>query len=69
MKAVFPGVFDLNGSFATISADPGRQVYKERIVKREGKEYRVWDAFRSKLCGAMKKGLKNFLLDNYHKVL
>lgn len=69
MKAVFPGVFDLNGSFATVSADPGRQVYKERILKRDGKEYRIWDAFRSKLCGAMKKGLKTFPFTPGSKVL
>lgn len=65
----FPGVYQLDKSFATISADPGRQVYKEKILKREGKEYRIWDAFRSKLCGAMKKGLKTFPFSPGSKVL
>ncbi|MFH0885286.1 MAG: fibrillarin-like rRNA/tRNA 2'-O-methyltransferase [Candidatus Micrarchaeota archaeon] len=60
MNAVFPAVFQREGSFLTISADPGRKVYGERVVKEGGKEYRVWDPFRSKLCGAMKKGLKTF---------
>lgn len=59
----------MNGSFATISADPGRQVYKERIIKQGGKEYRIWDAFRSKLCGAIKKGLKTFPFASGSKVL
>ncbi len=37
---------------------PGRNVYGERLVRVEGTEYRVWDAFRSKLAGAILKGLK-----------
>ncbi|MFH0737542.1 MAG: fibrillarin-like rRNA/tRNA 2'-O-methyltransferase [Candidatus Micrarchaeota archaeon] len=60
MKQVFPSVYEVDGLFATLNADPGRQVYKERLIKKEGAEFRIWDPFRSKLCGAMKKGLKNF---------
>jgi fibrillarin-like pre-rRNA processing protein len=37
---------------------PGRSVYGERLIRFEGTEYRVWDAFRSKLAGAILKGLK-----------
>lgn len=69
MKAVFPGVFDISNSFATPSADPGHKVYGERTVKKDGKEYRIWDPFRSKLCGAMKKGLKNFPFASGSKIL
>jgi fibrillarin-like pre-rRNA processing protein len=69
MKLVFPGVYEIDGFFATLNADPGHQVYKERLVKKDGKEYRIWDAFRSKLCGAMKKGLKNFPFAPGTKVL
>ncbi|MEW6749317.1 MAG: fibrillarin-like rRNA/tRNA 2'-O-methyltransferase [Candidatus Micrarchaeota archaeon] len=65
----YPGVQELGGSFATVSADPGRQVYKEKIIRKDGREYRVWDAFRSKLCGAMKKGLKTFPFSPGSKVL
>ncbi len=60
MENVYPGVFRKDGSFLTENADAGRRVYGERLVKEGGREYRVWDAFRSKLCGAMKKGLKEF---------
>jgi len=56
----YSGVYNIDNSFATLNADPGKLVYKERVVKRDGKEYRVWDPFRSKLCAAMKKGLMNF---------
>jgi fibrillarin-like pre-rRNA processing protein len=74
MKSVFPGVYETGGSFATISADPGRKVYNERIVKTQDPklgtvELRVWDPFRSKLCGAIKKGLKTFPFASGTKVL
>lgn len=60
MKEVFKGVFDINGSFATLNADKGKKVYNERLVRQGELEYRMWDPFRSKLCAAMKKGLKSF---------
>jgi fibrillarin-like pre-rRNA processing protein len=65
----YPGVYNIDNAFATASADPGRLVYKERIVKQDGKELRVWDPFRSKLCAAMKKGLKEFPFTTGSKVL
>ena len=42
---------------ATKNLALGRSVYGERLVRFEGVEYRVWDAFRSKLAGAILKGL------------
>lgn len=68
-KQVFPGVFEIERSFATLNLDKGRLVYKERIVKSEGAEYRVWDPYRSKLCAALKKGLKTFPFDKGSKIL
>jgi fibrillarin-like pre-rRNA processing protein len=43
---------------ATKNLTPGRNVYGERLIRVQGVEYRVWDAFRSKLAGAILKGLK-----------
>ncbi len=43
---------------ATRNLSPGRNVYGERLVRHEKIEYRVWDAFRSKLAGAILKGLQ-----------
>ena len=48
---------------------PGRNVYGERLVKFEGKEYRVWDAFRSKLAAAILKGLNIVPIEPGHNVL
>ena len=42
---------------ATLSQAPGTTVYGEEIVRIEGREYRVWDPFRSKLAAAIMKGL------------
>ena len=48
---------------------PGLNVYGERLVKFKGVEYRVWDAFRSKLAGAIIRGLQNVPIEAGNKVL
>ncbi|MDM7275477.1 MAG: fibrillarin-like rRNA/tRNA 2'-O-methyltransferase [Thermoprotei archaeon] len=42
---------------ATRNMVPGRRVYGERLFKFEGVEYREWNPYRSKLGGALLKGL------------
>jgi fibrillarin-like pre-rRNA processing protein len=69
MKLVFPGVYQADRSFATLNADKGRKVYNERLFKEGEKEYRIWDPHRSKLCGAMKNGLKTFPFNPLSKIL
>jgi fibrillarin-like pre-rRNA processing protein len=54
---------------ATKNLAPGRNVYGERLVRYEGIEYRVWDAFRSKLAAAILKGLKTVPIKPDHSVL
>ncbi|MGC9211425.1 MAG: fibrillarin-like rRNA/tRNA 2'-O-methyltransferase [Nitrososphaeria archaeon] len=44
---------------ATKNLAPGISVYGEKLIKEKGVEYRLWDPFRSKLAGAIIKGLKN----------
>jgi len=53
----------------TRNLTPGLNVYGERLVKFKGVEYRVWDAFRSKLAGAIIKGLNNVPIVPASKVL
>ena len=48
---------------------PGRSTYGERLIRFEGDEYRVWDAFRSKLAGAILKGLKTVPIQPGDRVL
>src|SRR5919198_3144473 len=54
---------------ATLNLIRGNNVYGEKLVKYNGDEYRIWDPFRSKLAGALKKGLKNLPLTNGTKLL
>jgi len=54
---------------ATKNLAPGRTVYGEHLVKSKDIEYRIWDAFRSKLAAAIMKGLKTVPIQSGHKVL
>jgi len=54
---------------ATRNLTPGRNVYGERLLRYEGVEYRVWDAFRSKLSAAIHKNLKTVPIKPNHRVL
>ena len=54
---------------ATLNLVPGNNVYGEKLVKYDGEEYRLWDPFRSKLAGSLKKGLKKMPIQNGTKVL
>ena len=47
----------------------GVTVYGERLIKIKGVEFRIWDPFRSKLAGAMIKGLKFLPIRYGSKVL
>ena len=60
MKEKFPGVFEDKKEIYTLNKVKGKKVYGEKLINIEGKEYRRWDPFRSKLAGAIRNGLKNF---------
>jgi fibrillarin-like pre-rRNA processing protein len=70
----FEGIYQValdDGShrLATRNLSPSRSVYGERLVHFKGVEYRVWDAFRSKLGAAILKGLQNVPIKPRHRVL
>lgn len=54
---------------ATINYVEGNQVYGEKLIKKGGAEYRVWDPFRSKLAAALTIGLDVFPIKSGTKVL
>jgi len=54
---------------ATRNLVPGRTVYGEMLIRFEGVEYRVWDAFRSKLAAAILKGVQTVPIKPGHRVL
>jgi fibrillarin-like pre-rRNA processing protein len=49
---------DRTHRLATRNLTPGRAIYGERLVHFKKIEYRVWDAFRSKLAAAITKGMR-----------
>ena len=54
---------------ATENLVPGNQVYKEKLIKQKGTEFRLWDPFRSKLAAAIMNELEYFPFENKTKVL
>jgi fibrillarin-like pre-rRNA processing protein len=54
---------------ATQNLINGNSVYGEKIIKYDDIEYRLWDPFRSKLAGAIMKGLKENPIKQSSKVL
>jgi fibrillarin-like pre-rRNA processing protein len=57
MKRLFSGVFEEGGKLFTKNLVPGKRVYGERLVARNGAEFREWVPWRSKLAAAIKNGL------------
>ena len=47
---------------ATVNLARGNSVYGEKLVLKDGSEFRLWDPFRSKLAAAIIKGLNVKLL-------
>jgi fibrillarin-like pre-rRNA processing protein len=54
---------------ATRNLVPGRTVYGERLIRFKKVEYRVWDAFRSKLAAAILKGVQTVPITPNQQVL
>ena len=69
VKQIFRGVFKIDGRLATPNLVKGRKVYDEELVMTEGKEYRMWNPYRSKLAAAIINGLKELEIRPGAKVL
>lgn len=54
---------------ATRNLTPGLTVYGERLIHVKDVEYRIWDAFRSKLAGGIIKGVQNVPIEPGSQVL
>ena len=70
----FPNVFwvtleDGSRKIATRNLSPGRTVYGERLITLGEDQYRIWDPFRSKLAGAILKGLNVLPVKQGHRIL
>ncbi len=58
VRKVFEGVYKINGRLATENLVKGNKVYDEELTEADGKEYRSWNPYRSKLAAAMLKGMR-----------
>jgi len=56
----FEGVYWIDSKLATKNLNPGKSVYRERLIQTNDGEFRVWDHTRSKPAAAILKGLKHF---------
>ena len=54
---------------ATRNLVPGQRVYGERLYNYDGVEYREWNAYRSKLAGALLKGLEELPIKEGDRIL
>jgi len=61
MKEISSGIFSENGKIFTLNSRPGQRVYGEPLLKKDGREYREWIPYRSKLAAAIKKNIKKSL--------
>lgn len=68
MKNFF-GVTQLGEDITTENLVPGSRVYGEKILKEQGKEFRVIDPYRVKLGAAIKLGLNSHHIGENSKVL
>jgi fibrillarin-like pre-rRNA processing protein len=60
-----------NGRVALLTRNlvPGKRVYNEDLIPRDGVEYRTWDPFRSKLAAAILKGMPEDVIKEGDRVL
>jgi len=70
----FEGVYwarfqDRSRRLATLNLSPGQSVYGEELIKFRRKEYRLWDAYRSKLAAAILKEIEEVPILSGSKVL
>jgi fibrillarin-like pre-rRNA processing protein len=54
---------------ATRNLTPGLTVYGERLIHVKNVEYRIWDAFRSKLASGIIKGVQNVPIEPGTQIL
>ncbi len=69
LKELFDGVYSIGGKLATLNSAKGSRVYGEELVQSDGKEYRLWNPYRSKLAAAILKGMKGMHIGSSTVVL
>ncbi len=58
VKRISDGIYKLGNKLVTVNSTPGETFFGEKIIRKKGVEYRVWDPRRSKIAAAILKGIK-----------
>ena len=69
MKALLREEKNGRATLLTRNLVPGKRVYNEELIQRDGVEYRTWDPFRSKLAAAILKGMPDDVIREGDRVL
>ena len=69
LKEPFPNVYFIDNKLATMNLVRGKKVYGEDLVPIGGKEYRLWNPYRSKLSAAILNGIKTVAITKGSGVL
>lgn len=69
VKEIFEGVYEVDGKLATMNLVKGNRVYGEKLEVVEGKEYRFWNPYRSKLAAAIINGLGHMYIRKSASIL
>lgn len=71
-ESKFKDIFILENEkkkLATINLVTGFAPFNEKLIKKEGIEYRIWDPYKSKWAAGIMKNIKNFPIQNNSNVL
>lgn len=60
VNKIAENVYQIDNQIATVNLTPGIQVYQEKLLDYEDKQFRLWNPRRSKLAAAIIKGLTIF---------
>lgn len=69
IQKVFDGVYRVDEKLATLNMVKGIKVYNEDLIDDDGKQYRLWNPYRSKLSAAIVNGLKGLEIKKGSRVL
>ncbi len=69
MEELFQGLFKEGKKLFTLNLVQGNTQYAKSVLRKQGKEYREWDPFHSKMAAAVAKGLKKFPIKQGSKIL
>ena len=69
IQKLFDGVYKIEGKLATLNMVRGVRVYNEDFAEDDGRQYRLWNPYRSKLSAAIMNGLKDLEIKKGSHVL